>query len=52
MLAIVQSMELQGLSGYLVSIQVDISAGLPHFEIVRLTRYNCKRIKRASKNSN
>ncbi len=46
MLSIVQSMSLQGLNGYLVSIQVDISAGLPHFEIVRLARCECKRSKR------
>ena len=50
MLATVQSMSLQGLNGYLVSIQVDISSGL-HFEIVRFTRYKCKRSKRKSKNS-
>lgn len=46
MLSIVQSMSLQGLNGYLVSIQVDISAGLPHFEIVRFARCKCKRGKR------
>lgn len=51
MLATVQSMSLQGLNGYLVSIQVDISSGLPNFEIVRFTRYKCKRSKRKSKNS-
>ena len=43
MLSTVQSMALQGLNGYLVSIQVDISAGLPHFEIVRVTRCKCKK---------
>ncbi len=48
MLSTVQSMALQGLNGYLVSIQVDISAGLPHFEIVRVTRCKCKRSKRKS----
>lgn len=37
MLAVVQSMALNGLNGYLVSIQVDISAGLPQFDIVRIT---------------
>ena len=36
MLAIVNSMALSGLDGYLVSIQVDISDGLPYFEIVGL----------------
>lgn len=38
MLSEVQSMALQGLQGYLVSIQVDISQGLPYFEIVRASR--------------
>lgn len=51
MLAEVQSMALQGLKGYLVSIQVDISQGLPYFEIVRSSRHKCKGIKRKSKNS-
>ena len=36
MLAITKSMALQGLDGYLVSIEVDISAGMPYFEIVGL----------------
>lgn len=52
MLATTQSIGLQGLDGYLISIQVDISKGMPSFEIVRITRYQCKRIKRKSKNSN
>ena len=52
MLAITKSIALQGLDGYLISIQVDISPGMPYFEIVRLTRHKCKRIKRKSKNSN
>lgn len=51
MLSIVQSMALQGLKGYMVSIQVDISQGLPNFEIVRITRYKRKRSKTKSKNS-
>lgn len=38
MLAITKSMALQGLDGYLVSIQVDISNGMPEFQIVRFTR--------------
>ena len=42
MLAITKSMALQGLNGYLVSIQVDISNGMPDFQIVRITRYQCK----------
>lgn len=52
MLATTQSIGLQGLDGYLISIQVDISKGMPSFEIVRITRYQRKRIKRKSKNSN
>lgn len=44
MLAIIKSMALQGLDGYLISIQVDISNGMPDFQIVRLTRYKCKGI--------
>lgn len=41
MLAIANSIALHGLNGYLVSIQVDISNGLPDFQIVRPTRYKC-----------
>ena len=52
MLATTQSIGLQGLDGYLISIQVDISKGMPSFEIVRITRHKRKRIKRKSKNSN
>ena len=52
MLSITKSIALQGLEGYLISIQVDISLGMPYFEIVRITRHKCKRIKRKSKNSN
>lgn len=44
MLAITKSMALQGLNGYLVSIQVDISNGMPDFQIVRLARCECKGI--------
>ena len=35
MLSIVKSMSLNGLDGYLVSVQVDVSAGIPAWEIVR-----------------
>ena len=35
MLSIVKSMSLNGLDGYLVSVQVDVSAGIPGWEIVR-----------------
>lgn len=31
MLSIVSSMALHGLNGYLVSVEVDVSAGLPRF---------------------
>ena len=55
MLSIVKSMALQGLNGYLVSIQVDISLGLPYFEIVGLPDTSVKeakeRVKTAIKNS-
>ena len=39
MLSIVKSMSLNGLDGYLVSVQVDVSGGTPAWEIVRFTRY-------------
>lgn len=45
MLAIVNSMALQGLNGYLVSIQVDISNGFPCFEIVGLADVSVKESK-------
>lgn len=55
MLSIVKSMALHGLDGYLVSIQVDISVGLPYFEIVGLPDASVKeakeRVKTAIKNS-
>ena len=35
MLSIVKSMSLNGLDGYLVSVQVDVSGGIPAWEIVR-----------------
>lgn len=46
MLSIVKSMALNGINGYLVDVQIDVSAGLPHWEIVRLARYSSKRIER------
>lgn len=56
MLAITKSMALQGLNGYLVSIQVDISNGMPDFQIVGLPDTSVKeskeRVKTAIKNSN
>ena len=45
MLAIVNSMALKGLEGYLVSIQTDISDGLPCFEIVGLPDISVKESK-------
>ena len=55
MLSIVKSLALHGLQGYLVNIQVDISAGMPSFEIVGLPdtsiRESKKRVKTAIKNS-
>ncbi len=56
MLAITKSMALQGLDGYLVSIQVDISNGMPEFQIVGLPDASVKeskeRVKTAIRNSN
>ena len=51
MIAKTYSIGLRGLDGYLISIQVDISKGMPSFEIVRITIHKRKRIKRKSKNS-
>ena len=55
MLSIVKSMALHGLDGYLVAIKVDISVGLPYFEIVGLPDASVKeakeRVKTAIKNS-
>lgn len=56
MLAITKSMALHGLDGYLVSIQVDISNGMPDFQIVGLPDTSVKeskeRVKTAIRNSN
>lgn len=41
MLSIVKSMALHGLDGYLVDVQVDVSSGLPNWEVVRFTRCKC-----------
>ena len=55
MLSIVKSLALHGLQGYLVNIQVDISAGMPSFEIVGLPDTSIKeakeRVKTAIRNS-
>ena len=56
MLAITKSVALQGLNGYLVSIQIDIANGIPDFQIVGLPDTSVKeskeRVKTAIKNSN
>ena len=41
MLSIVKSMALHGLEGYLIDVQVDVSSGLPNWEVVRLARCKC-----------
>lgn len=55
MLSIVKSMSLHGLSGYLVDVQVDVSAGLPSFEVVGLPDISIKeskeRVRTAIRNS-
>ena len=55
MLSMVKSMALTGLDGYVLSIQVDVSAGLPGFDIVGLVGTSVKeskeRVKTAIKNS-
>lgn len=55
MLSIIKSIALQGLQGYLVSAQIDVSSGIPNFEIVGLPDITVKeskeRIKTAIKNS-
>ena len=56
MLSVTKSMALNGLNGYEVYIQVDISNGIPYFEIVGLpdasVRESKERVKTAIKNSN
>ena len=55
MLSNITSMALHGLDGSVVSVQVDVSAGLPSFEIVGLpdvsVRESKERVKTAIKNS-
>lgn len=55
MLSIVKSMSLMGIEGYLVDIQVDVSAGLPCWDIVGLPDISVKeskeRVRTAIKNS-
>ena len=56
MLSITKSMALHGLDGFLVDVQVDVSAGLPYWEVVGLPDTSVKeakeRVKTAIKNSN
>lgn len=55
MLSIVKSMSLLGLDGYLISVQVDVSGGLPGWEIVGLPDVSVKeakeRVRTAIRNS-
>ena len=55
MLSIVKSMSLLGLDGYLISVQVDVSGGLPGWDIVGLPDVSVKeakeRVRTAIKNS-
>lgn len=55
MLSIVKSMSLQGLNGFLVDVQVDVSAGMPNFEVVGLpdatVRESKERVRTSIKNS-
>ena len=55
MLSEVKSMSLEGLNGYLVDIQIDVSGGLPSFDIVGLPDIRVKeakeRVRSAIKNS-
>ena len=55
MLSIVKSMSLQGLEGFLVDVQVDVSAGMPNWEVVGLpdasVREAKERVRTAIKNS-
>lgn len=55
MLAIVKSMSLHGLEGYLIDVQVDVSAGMPSWQVVGLPDTSVKesneRVRTAIKNS-
>lgn len=55
MLAIIKSMALHGLDGYLIQVQVDVSTGLPGWEMVGLPDTSVKeakeRVKTAIKNA-
>ena len=55
MLSIVKSMGLHGLDGYLIEVQVDVSSGMPSWDVVGLPDVSVKeakeRVKTAIKNS-
>ncbi len=55
MLSIIKSMSLKGLEGYVIDVQVDVSSGLPEWEIVGLPdvsiRESKERVRTAIKNS-
>lgn len=55
MVSIVKSMSLEGLQGYLIDVQTDVTAGIPNFDIVGLPDASVKeakeRIKSAIKNT-
>ena len=56
MVSIVKSMSLEGLQGYLIDVQTDVTSGIPNFDIVGLPDASVKeakeRIKSAIKNTN
>ena len=56
MVSIVKSMSLEGLQGYLIEVQTDVTGGIPNFDIVGLPDASVKeareRIKSAIKNTN
>ena len=55
MLSIIKSMSLKGLEGYIINVQVDVSSGLPDWEIVGLPDTSVKeskeRVRTAIKNT-
>ena len=55
MLSIIKSMSLQGLDGFLVEVQADVSAGMPNWEVVGLPDITVKeskeRVRTAIRNS-
>ena len=55
MLSIVKSMSVHGLEGYLIDVQVDVSAGMPSWNVVGLpdasVKESAERVRTAIKNS-